>query len=61
MVYGFICPKCGKTKEIIMSASSYKSEGHFCDCGEELKRDPSSFCCSFKTDCEGFFGKTKNK
>ena len=58
MIYKFLCPKCGKKKEIIMSVLKYTDQGHYCDCGEELKRDPESFCCNYKSDCDGFFGKS---
>ena len=59
MDYKFICPKCGKEKTITMRISEYKSNGHFCDCGEELKRDVKDFCTSSSRNVEGFFGVSK--
>lgn len=59
MTYKFICPKCGKSVEIQMSASEYVSEGHICDCGAELKRDIKDFCSNSKRNIEGFFGVSK--
>lgn len=58
MNYKFICPKCGANKEIQMPISEYTAEGHICECGAELKRDPQSFCCSYEAKCDGFYGKT---
>ena len=57
MIYKFICPKCNTEKEIEMRMSEYTSKGHICDCGEELKRDVSDICSSFKVNVTGFCGK----
>lgn len=59
MTYMFICPECGKSVEIQMSASEYVSDGHICDCGAELKRDIDDFCSNSKRNIEGFFGVSK--
>lgn len=59
MTYPFVCPECGKKKEIQMLMSQYTSKGHFCECGAEMIRDPSSFSCNFVVKCDGFFGKSK--
>ena len=36
MTYIFICPSCGREKEIEMPMSEYKSDGHRCECGAEM-------------------------
>lgn len=55
MKYQFICPECGKEKIIEMPMAEYKSDGHKCDCGAELKRDPNTFCKNYKVNCDGFY------
>lgn len=60
MKYKFICPKCGNEKTIEMRISEYKSDGHMCECGAELKRDPKSFCRSYQVNCDGFYAKTQS-
>lgn len=55
MTYRFICPRCGATHELDMPISDYKPGGHYCDCGEELIRDPKSFCTSYSTKTSGFY------
>lgn len=61
MTYKFICPKCGKQKEIDMRISEYTSKGHYCDCGEELKRDVKDICSRFDTSkVTDFCGKCGN-
>lgn len=61
MNYKFICPECNKTVEVEMKMSEYKSGGHICECGTELKRNVkdigSTFCTSRIT---GFCGKCGN-
>ena len=54
MIYRFICPQCGKREEISMPASEYRADGHLCECGGELRRDPKDFCTSYKA-CDGFY------
>ena len=61
MKYQFICPKCDKKKEIEMPISEYKSTGHKCECGTELKRDPNSFCRSYQVNCDGFYSEHQSK
>lgn len=56
MVYKFICPNCNKSKEITIPISEYTPNGHYCECGTELKRDVSDFCVSSKRNIDGFFG-----
>ena len=58
MTYSFICPNCGKKYDIQMPISKYQDEGHMCECGTELKRDPKSFNGTFIVKCDGFCGKT---
>lgn len=57
MTYRFLCPQCGKTKEITMRITEYKADGHLCECGAELVRDPQDFCTSYAADCEGFYAR----
>lgn len=60
MEYKFVCPQCGKEHMIQMKMSEYKSEGHICECGAELKRDPNSFCKNFSVNCSGFYAGGKS-
>ena len=55
MKYQFVCPKCGKEKIIEMPMAEYKRDGHMCECGMELKRDPNTFCKNYKVNCDGFY------
>jgi predicted nucleic acid-binding Zn ribbon protein len=58
MDYKFICPKCGKQKEIQMKISEYTNKGHYCECGEELKRCVKDLGTTFDTSkISGFCGK----
>lgn len=59
MDYKFICPNCGKEKVVTMPISEYKADGHYCDCGTELKRDVKDFCTSSPRNIDGFFGVSK--
>lgn len=61
MYYKFICPKCSKKVEISMPISEYTSNGHYCECGEELIRDIDDFCTTSKRNIEGFFGVSKKE
>lgn len=62
MRYKFICPKCGKQKEIDMKMSEYTNMGHYCDCGKQLIRDVTDIGCNFDTSkISGFCGKCHNK
>lgn len=59
MNYKFICPKCGKQVVVSMPITEYKPDGHYCECGEELKRDINDFCIYSPRNIEGFFGTSK--
>lgn len=43
MEYKFICPECNKQVVVSMPITEYKPNGHYCDCGVELKRDVKDF------------------
>ena len=58
MTYKFICPECGKKYDIEMRISEYRKDGHICECGKELVRDPAGFSCNFVVKCDGFCGKS---
>lgn len=55
MIYKFICPSCGCEKEIEMPMSEYKSDGHMCECGAEMIRDPKDFCKTYHVNCCGMY------
>ena len=55
MIYRFVCPQCGKETELSMRIDEYTPDGHFCDCGAELRRDPQDFCKSYAVSCDGFY------
>ena len=61
MIYHFICPKCGSKYELQIRISEYKSTGHFCECGEELVRDPKDFCTSYSAKFSGFYAEFPSK
>lgn len=62
MIYIFVCPSCGKRHEVQMLVSEYHANGHYCDCGTELKRDIKDFCTISQRNVEGFYGvETENK
>ena len=50
MNYPFVCPNCGAEKIISMPITEYKSEGHFCECGEEMTREVKSLVCGLSID-----------
>ena len=53
--YSFVCPGCGKKIIIPMRISEYSAEGHLCDCGTELIRDPEGFHATYRVNCDGFY------
>lgn len=55
MNYPFYCPKCGVRKIISMPIKEYTSEGHKCECGFDMKREPSSLVCGGSIDNTGTF------
>ena len=58
MNYPFVCPKCGKNKNVEMSMKEYHSDGHFCECGEEMVREVKSLVCACSINkCGGFYRK----
>lgn len=59
MDYKFICSQCGKKVSISMPISEYQPNGHYCECGSELKRDVKDFCIASQRNVEGFFGVSK--
>lgn len=58
MIYKFICPKCGKEKEVSMRISEYHENGHICDCGAELERNMQDVASGYICNTTGFYGKT---
>ena len=61
MTYKFVCHECGKRVELSIPINEYKSTGHYCECGAELKRDINDFCTVSKRDVDGFFGVSTEK
>lgn len=61
MIYKFICPSCGREKEIEIPISEYKSEGHLCECGVEMIRDPKDFCNTYHVNCFGMYADYQSK
>lgn len=56
-MYKFICPECNKEKEINMKISEYKSDGHICECGGQLKRSMKDTAKDYVVHTTGFYGK----
>jgi len=61
MIYRFLCPKCGAVKEISIRISEYRADGHFCECGAEMIRDPKDFCTSYSASFDGFYAEFPSK
>ena len=38
-----------------MRLSEYTPDGHYCDCGAELRRDPQDFCKTYTNKSGGFY------
>lgn len=58
MNYPFYCPNCGATKIISMPIKEAHNDGHYCECGTELKREISSMVCGISIDrTNSFFRK----
>ena len=55
MNYRFLCPSCGKRVDLRMRLSEYTPDGHYCDCGAELRRDPQDFCKTYTNKSGGFY------
>ena len=60
MNYPFVCPRCGLTKEIEMSMKDYHSDGHYCECGEEMVREVKSLVCMGSVDLTNSFFRRNN-
>lgn len=61
MTYRFICPKCGRETELRMRIEEYQPDGHICECGAELVRDPKDFCTNYSVSCGGFYAEYQSK
>jgi len=61
MKYLFYCPSCGRKVEISMPISEYHADGHLCDCGELLVRDPKDFGMNYNVKCGGFYAEHQSR
>ncbi len=61
MIYRFFCPCCGNKVELRMPVTEYKAEGHICECGAELLRDPHDFGTNYSVRCDGFYAANQSE
>lgn len=61
MIYKFICPSCGRKEELDIPITEYRSDGHMCECGAELVRDPDDFCKTYHVNCFGMYADYQSK